>query len=147
MDEAAQRRLEDRAEVHDVLARYFQTVDRRDRDRLRSLFTENARWSSAGAWSLSGADGIADGILKVVARYRTTFHLMGNESIEVDGNAATTEVYAIAYHIYDHAGAEQAWVVGLVYNDELVRTGDGWNFNRRSLEAKWIQGEPIPHPE
>ena len=142
MDESAPRRLEDRAEVHGVLARYFQAVDRRDRERLRGLFTEGASWSSAGAWSFSGVDGIADGILKIVARYKTTFHLMGNESIEVAGDAATAETYAIAYHFYDRDGAEEAWVVGLVYDDELVRAGGGWKLSRRSLEAKWLQGRP-----
>ncbi len=141
MDEATERMLEDRGAVQDVLARYFQAVDRRDRERLRDVFTEDATWSSVGAWSFTGADAIADGILKVVSRYRTTFHLMGNVRIEVEGDAATAESYTIAYHIHDRDAAD-AWVVGLVYNDDLVREGDLWKIGRRALEAKWLQGEP-----
>jgi ketosteroid isomerase-like protein len=141
MDEATERMLEDRGAVQDVLARYFQAVDRRDRERLSRVFTENASWRSVGAWSFTGADAIADGILKVVSRYKTTFHLMGNVSIEVHGDTATAESYTIAYHIHDR-NAAKAWVVGLVYKDDLVREDDLWKISRRDLEAKWLQGEP-----
>ena len=138
--------LADRAAIHELLMRYPRALDGRDWDLLRGCFVDD------GSMRAQHQDGryifLFEGAEKVVSRvsrldrYRVTMHFMGNELIELDGGTATTEVYAIATHIWDNPAGEGEWAIGIRYQDVVVRTGDGWRFKERMLVYDWEKGEP-----
>ena len=138
--------LADRAEIHELIMRYPRALDGRDWALLRTCFVHE------GVLRAEHQDGrhifLFDGAEKVVSRvsrldrYKVTMHFMGNELVELDGDTATTEVYAIATHIWDGTAGAGEWVIGIRYQDTVVRTGDGWKFKDRLLIYDWEKGEP-----
>ena len=68
-------------------------------------------------------------------RYASTMHFLGNMAIEVTGDHASSETYAIAYH-RPRAGDRQH-VVAVRYLDALVRRDGRWLIARRLVSREW----------
>ncbi|MES0811819.1 nuclear transport factor 2 family protein [Roseibium sp. SCPC15] len=73
----------------------------------------------------------------VLPGYDRTHHLMGTESVSIDGDRATTTSNIYATHILENEG-EDTWVFIGDYQHELIRTGSGWKitFMRANLRAQ-----------
>lgn len=88
----------DRAEIERQLLRYCRGVDRRDLELVRSTYHPDA-WDDHGSYQ-----GDLDGFLAFVAgevhaRFRTTMHKLGQSLIEIEGDVAHAESYAICHHV------------------------------------------------
>jgi len=74
-------------------------------------------------------------------------HFMGNQLIELDGDTARVETYAVAYHWKDEvAGTDhpENLVVGVRYLDTVQRRSEGWRITRRQVAPDWRTG---PYPQ
>ena len=80
----------------------------------------------------------------VLPGYDRTHHLMGTESVLVDGDTATTTANIYATHILENDG-EDTWVFIGDYQHELAKTDDGWKitFMRANLRAQ-LGNENLP---
>src|SRR5262245_27112738 len=116
MADAALQGLLDRAAVHDVLLRYARAVDGRDLDAVASCFTADAAYEGAVARGTI-VEALA-ALRTALERYPRTMHFVGNVAIEVTGDTAASETYAIAYHRL-RAEARQ-YVVAVRYRDSFV---------------------------
>ncbi len=143
MDAGAVQVLSDRAEIHDLLMRYARVVDRREADKMSAVFARDGELIGADGRRSRGIDEIVRSIARV-DRYHTTFHLVGNVHIETQGDTATAEVYATAYHFYNVDGDEREHVTGIRYVDGVVRTDAGWRIKRRRLVQDWERGVGLP---
>ena len=124
MSADALRDLCDRAAIHDLLTRYARGVDRRDLQLVASCFTPDAGYEGRlGTGTIAVA---LDALRDRMARYETTMHLLANELIELDGDAARCETYGLVYHRLQSAHEARDFVVGVRYLDELARHGDRW---------------------
>ena len=88
--------LADRDEIHDVVMRYADGVDRRDMERVRACFAPDLE---VDAWGGGFAD--RDSMIEYisgVAIFHTTMHMFGNQYIEVDGDRAHVDTYAMLTH-------------------------------------------------
>ncbi len=135
------RQLADRAAIQDVLLRYARGVDRRDLDLVSSCFLPDASYEGALA---SGT--IRDALARLrerMARYEATMHFIGNQLVEVQGDTASSETYAVAYHRLAEEGIAKLFTVGVRYLDELVRGGDGWRIRRRVVKREWQRTEAL----
>ena len=142
--EAAVRELCDRAAIHDVLMRYARGVDRRDLDLVAACFTADAAYDGTLAQGT-----IADALAALrgrLARYEHTMHFMGNQLIEVRGDNATCETYAVAYHRLSSDGPPHDLTVGIRYLDELVRQGEHWRIRRRVVQREWERTDAVVLP-
>ncbi|MFO0687963.1 MAG: nuclear transport factor 2 family protein [Myxococcota bacterium] len=88
----------DRAAIHRQLVRYCRGVDRRDLELVRSTYHPDA-FDDHGSYK-----GDVEGFLAFVrdavhARFRTTMHKLGQSLIEIDGDVARSESYAICHHV------------------------------------------------
>lgn len=116
--------LRDRALIHDLLMRYAQGVDRRDLEQVVACFAPDARYEGAlGVGSIAVA---IDALRERMQRYQTTMHLLANQLIEMAGDAARCETYALVYHRLEDEADREDFIVGVRYLDELARHGDGW---------------------
>jgi hypothetical protein len=131
------RELMDRAAIHDVLLRYARGVDRKDLDLVASCFTPDATYE--GALASGSARAALAALPERMARYASTMHVIGNHLIELDGDRATSEAYAIAFHRRAGATEPADLVVGIRYVDELVRRGDRWQIRRRVVHREWTR--------
>ena len=70
-------------------------------------------------------------------------HFMGNQLVEVDGDEGMVETYAVAFHwAGERAGADDPanLVVGVRYQDSVVRSDRGWLIARRHVDPDWRVG-------
>lgn len=144
---ATVRELKDRDQVARLVRTYARGVDRRDWDLVRSCFAEDA--VAEGSRKSAPIGPYLDDLIPGVEYYPTTMHFMGNQLVDVDGDVAQIETYAVAYHWKgDHAGADhpENLVVGVRYHDTLVRRGDGWVITKRRVDPDWRSGSYPPAP-
>ena len=128
------RRLEDRAAIDELIARYGFTIDDRDLPAIADLFTDDAVVRSAdGVMSATGLDA-------VIEQFHGRFSVLGPSNHythdrviafdEVDPDRATGRVVSHA-EMTRHG---RAAVACIRYLDEFRRCADGrWRFRERVL--------------
>jgi uncharacterized protein (TIGR02246 family) len=128
------RRLEDLEEIRSLLEEYARCLDAGDHAAYAELFTEEGELH-AQLGVAKGREAIRellDARLKGDGGpRRTAFHQIGNATIEVDGDRATSRVMWL-YVTHDDADYPLTLQVGH-YDDELVRDDGRWRFERRTI--------------
>ncbi|KHO25103.1 nuclear transport factor 2 family protein [Mycolicibacterium setense] len=121
--------MSDRDDIVDVLVRYATGIDRRDWPLFRTVFTDDCvlDYGEIGAWN--GVDAVTEFMDQTHAMAGHTLHRLSNHAIAVDRDTAAARTYVDALIMaQDNNSGVNA--VGF-YDDELVRTADGWRIARR----------------
>jgi 3-phenylpropionate/cinnamic acid dioxygenase small subunit len=119
----------DRQQISDLLVRYATGIDRRDWPLFRTVFTEDCEldYGEIGAWS--GVDAVTDFMDKAHALAGHTMHRLTNQVITINGDKATARTYVDALIML---ADNQSGANGIgYYDDDIVRTADGWRIARR----------------
>lgn len=140
----------DEAAIRQLAYAYARAADRRDYEAFRKVFTAGGRVAGyAGApgegdplYEMVGHDEICQGMAGL-ERYDTTFHFVGNQLIEVDGDHGSGETYCIAHHLYDHGGARMNYTMHIRYQDRYRRTPEGWRIEERLLALDFGHHAPV----
>ena len=128
------RRLEDIEEIRRLLEDYARCLDAGDHAAYADLFTENGELHAqlGVAKGRAAIRDLLDARLKGDdGPRRTAFHQIGNATIDVDGDRATSRVMW-AYVTHDDESYPLVLQVGH-YDDLLVRDGGRWRFERRTI--------------
>jgi SnoaL-like domain len=136
--EEAVRHLYAESKIRAALARYCRGVNRLDFELVASVFHSDAR-NEHGAFAGSVEEFV--GWLKdsALARFTWTMHNLGTCGIDIVGDEAYVETYAVAYHGEPAgAGRETQRSSGVRYIDRFERrTGDDWLIARRLVIVEW----------
>lgn len=134
--------LTDRAAIQDLLARYFQGLDRCNPEQVRSCFTDDVeahydlRPPIRGIEALMGSfrtfKRIQEGKMKVSTHFMGNFNL-----ILLEGDTAETEINAIAFLIESGEAADHVSMRSLRYIDRLRRQENGWRISDRVHTLDW----------
>jgi hypothetical protein len=124
-----------RREIEDVILRYCRGIDRLDLPLVRSCYHPDAT-DSHGSFSGS-ADEFVAWVAKLLARYESTMHFVGNVLVEVAGDAAAAESYGIAFHRSADPRAERNLIVGFRYLDRFEQRAGAWKIARRVAVTEW----------
>jgi 3-phenylpropionate/cinnamic acid dioxygenase small subunit len=120
---------EDRQDIFDLLVRYATGIDRRDWPLFRTVFTEDCEldYGEIGVWK--GVDAVTEYMEQVHSMAGHTMHRLSNQAITVHGDQATARTYIDGLIMMpdNKSGVNP---VGF-YDDEIVRTSDGWRIARR----------------
>jgi SnoaL-like domain len=135
---ATVRELKDRQEIQAVLVRYCRSIDRLDRELLRSCYHPDAV-DDHGIFK-GDRDTFIDWVLPLHEGYQTvTQHQITNVTIDLDGDLAHSECY------YTYAGMNRSGtpltVCGGRYIDRLERRDGRWAIADRMSLLEW-QGTP-----
>lgn len=130
--------ISDRLEIQQLLVDYSSVIDQRRFDDLDRVFTPDAYIDYR---ALGGIDGrypkIKQWLSQVLGNFPVYAHMLGNFSVRVDGDTASSRV--ICFNPMVFAGdRQQVLFCGLWYDDDFVRTPDGWRIIRR-VETKCFQ--------
>jgi len=120
---------EDRQDISDLLVRYATGIDRRDWALFRTVFTDDCEldYGEIGVWK--GVDAVTDFMEQVHALAGHTMHRLSNHAIAVDGDKAVARTYIDGLIM---GGDNKSGVNAIgFYDDEIVRTEDGWRIARR----------------
>jgi hypothetical protein len=127
-----------RQDVADVLVRYATGIDRRDWTLFRTCFTDDceADYGDIGTWR--GAAAITEWMQRSHAGCGHTLHRITNQFLTPNGAGVTARSYvdAIVMGPDNRTGAQ---AIGY-YDDELVRTADGWKIARRRFTMVRMAG-------
>lgn len=138
--------LADRALIYECLLAYFRGLDRgRDPEILRGCFTDDVSYHFEGRTIahnieelmafLGGQTHQSSLDVSAITMMR---HFIGNVTIEIDGDVARTETYALAQLIEGEGDKPRLRLRGLRYLDELVRCDEAWRIRDRRHTAEWM---------
>ena len=134
MDEAAVeqrlRRVEDRFELAELVARYGQLLDDRDLEGVAQLYAADATFDSLSG-PVTGREAVVGYYADRLGAGGVTYHYPHSQVLSFTGDDDATGVV--------HAHAEmaidgKAFVVALRYLDEYRRDGGSWRFHSRRAQ-------------
>lgn len=136
------RYLLDRTAIHDLLARYFQGLDRCNPDQVRSCFTEDVQAHYDERPAVQGISALMDTFRTFkrmeAGEMKITTHFMGNLNITLlEGDVAETETNAIAFLVRPDKPTDRVAIRSLRYLDRLRRVEDGWRISERVHTLDW----------
>jgi 3-phenylpropionate/cinnamic acid dioxygenase small subunit len=148
MDDVRLQDIIDRQAVTDVVVRYATGIDMRDWSLYRSCFADEVyidftSWSggepqrmTADRWVVSVRSGLAG--------FDATQHISTNHVITLHGDDAVCVSYVQAQHVLRDvldADGDSTFTLGGYYQNDLVRTSDGWKIRRCRLTVMWTTGD------
>ncbi|GBE67253.1 hypothetical protein MFM001_37150 [Mycobacterium sp. MFM001] len=141
----------DRAAVSELVHRYAAGVDDRQFDSVAALFTDTAELavpdppgSLEPVHHHRDPGAIRAAIAAVAATARTEHAIVGE--VYDDGAAPGTargRITCVAHHWIQRADEITDVVWHLRYDDEYLRTDDGWRISRRALTINAIETRPV----
>jgi hypothetical protein len=139
------RKLEDIEEIKKLKARYCEACDggwdgraSHDTDKIVALFAEDGVWDG-------GVYGNREGRARIREYYQNNpevpfaFHLLTNPIIETDGDRATGNWHLM---ICLTQADQAAVLVAGVFDDEYVRTAQGWRIKRSRFSLAYHSPYP-----
>lgn len=139
----------ERRELHELVERYAQAVDRADGAAVAELFTEDgvlASWMDPSTKASTGENKGRTAITNAVnglSRYVATHHIISSHSSTVEGAHATGETLCTAHHVLDESGVKTDHVLYIRYLDTFARTSGPWLFSRREVHVQWASTLPV----
>lgn len=134
--------ISDRLEIQQLMVDYSTAIDQRRFDDLDKVFTEDAYIDYT---ALGGIEGRFPEVKKWLSEVLPTFpvyaHMLGNFSVQIDGDKASSRVICFNPMVFpgdSGTPGDQVMFCGLWYDDEFVRTPQGWRMTRR-VETKVFQ--------
>lgn len=146
----------DKIEIGELQSRYMFAIDWHDPHVYAEVFTEDAvlEWPEGKA---EGRENIRNAVIRIgqfygrlaeaakpnkAARLR---HFVTNRVIRIEGDSA----YAVAYWFDINNDNQPRWpyVAGYgYYEDDLIRTAEGWRFTRRNVVNELTAISPAENP-
>jgi hypothetical protein len=130
--------ISDRLEIQQLLVAYSTAIDTRRFDDLDQVFTPDAYIDYR---AMGGIDGQFPDVKKWLSEILPNFpaysHLIGNFDVRVtrDATGDTAKSRILCFNPMVLGDDGQVLFCGLWYDDEFVRTADGWRMTRR-VETK-----------
>lgn len=127
--------ISDRLEIQQLLIDYSTAIDQRRFDDLDRVFTPDAYIDYR---VMGGIDGTYPAVKACLAQVLPNFpvyaHMLGNFDVRISGDTASSRTICFNPMVL---GGDSGNVMfcGLWYDDEFVRTPEGWRMTRR-VEAK-----------
>ena len=131
--------MTDQQDIVDLTIAYTWALDTKQFADLRDVFLPDATADLRDV-ECDGIDAIIARIEGALTPLAATQHLIGNQQVRVDGDTATCRTQLLAQHVLPAASGGNTFIVAGVYEDDLVRTPDGWRIRRRILRQTWSAG-------
>lgn len=133
--------LLDKQQIRDLLARYSRGADRADWDAVRDCFTEDAT-DDHGVVKGTAADLIAYASV-AEATWRGRMHSLLQQYVEVDGETARGETYALtSRRCTNDDGLDEDVLTGLRYVDKFTKVEGRWKIAERVTVLEWNTAIP-----
>jgi 3-phenylpropionate/cinnamic acid dioxygenase small subunit len=129
----------DRAEITELLARHGHLFDDGEFDRLDLLFTASVRYdvTAFGGGVLQGIEAIRAATLALGDRNPVGHHVTNVMLTEQPDGSVRARSKGIGIYADGTAGS-------VTYEDEIVRTGDGWRIDARTVAPRRARHQQSP---
>jgi SnoaL-like protein len=128
-------------------------MDRNDLEAFPALFVPEGslvvrapgREQPLGTFRATGSNGVGLIARLMADLYRATLHHITTHEAVIDGDRATGTTYCLAYHMVAGEDGGALETLGVRYEEQFVRTPEGWRFEVRDATRLWSQSTPTPH--
>lgn len=142
--------LIDRADLIELMSRYADIADLKEFTELPGLvFTDPLTLDFESVAGIPPTTTPLAGYIEILrasfAPYTATHHAITGHVVDIDGDSATIHAHVRAEHwLPDElaGGGPNRWLVVGFYDNEAVRTADGWRLNRVKLTSTYQEN---PH--
>lgn len=123
--------ISDRLEIQQLLVAYSTAIDNRRFDDLDQVFTADAYIDYR---AMGGVDGhfpeVKAWLSQVLPNFPAYAHMLGNFDVRITGDTATARTLCFNPMVL---GGDDGQVLfcGLWYDDEFIRTAEGWRMTKR----------------
>ncbi|HEX9176981.1 MAG TPA: nuclear transport factor 2 family protein [Mycobacterium sp.] len=127
--------ISDRLEIQQLLIDYSTAIDQRRFDDLDRVFTPDAYIDYRVMGGIDGTyPAVKAWLAQVLPNFPVYAHMLGNFDVRISGDTASSRTICFNPMVL---GGDSGNVMfcGLWYDDEFVRTPEGWRMTRR-VEAK-----------
>jgi len=134
--------LADRLEIQELMHRYARMVDDHEWERMDEIFASDATvdYVSSGGQAGPYRETLV-WLERALKPWPLNLHFISNLSIELDGDRARSTCYFQAPMGRDHDDGTQVMVTNAGrYEDELVRTAEGWRIAKRVCQQRFMVG-------
>jgi hypothetical protein len=142
----------DRLAIRELVDAYAHCADRREAESQKALFTADTSFvvymdgeRGGVSYALEGRDSLT-AVFDDLNRYEATTHFNGQNTVTVDGDAATGESYTIAHHVFSEDGHRRIMVASLRYLDTFSKIDGSWYFAERRLIVDWSETRDLGVP-
>lgn len=134
--------MADREDIIEVLNLYGFAMDTRRWDLFDRIFTADCDVDYGPTSSWREREQFKADFGTFHELFDATQHVMTNHLVQVDGGRASSHTYGSWRLIRHAAGAPPVWDGTGYYDDELVRTAEGWRIARRVCRVVFWTGNP-----
>lgn len=126
--------LEDRAEIHDLYARYAHAFDGADAEAWAALFMPEGRFSPPGIEPVIGTQALRGFVADRSSDLPGMRHVIANVLVRADGDVVTGAAYFVCFRL---GGDGQFRIRNFGrYEDTFARHGDGWRIATRDVVSE-----------
>ncbi len=129
-------RLEDIEAIKQLKHRYFRSIDRRDIETLRTLFTDNVEIDYEGAtyrWQMQGRDGLIEALHGAFDPQSVACHTGHHPEITILSDVEATGLWYLTDFMIKRAQKEITSGSAL-YSDTYLKTEQGWKIARSTYK-------------
>jgi SnoaL-like domain len=130
--------LEDRQAIVDLLVDYCWALDSRQFADLNNIFHPQA--TAYLGTERPSRESIIEKITTSLSPLEASQHLIANHKIVITGDEAISRCYLHSQHVRHNDVGGPNYIIGGRYEDELIRTTQGWRILRRVLHRDWSEG-------
>jgi hypothetical protein len=135
-------RMLDQHEIREVLVRYCRGIDRQDDDLIRSAYHPDA-WEHHGAFRGRDIEDFLGYARDRSGLFERVAHYICNQYIELAGDVAHSETYAIALHQSRTDGEIGHTIFGGRYLDRMERRDGRWAIADRVVVCDWSRVDAV----
>ena len=135
--------ISDRFEIEALITDYCHAIDARDFDALDQIFTPDAFIDYSPTGGAKGSLGEIKLYLETaLSKFATMQHFAGNTRLRLNGDTASGRTMLFNPMVIERDGEPHVFFVGAAYNDEFLRTGEGWRISRRVESLDYFHNVP-----
>lgn len=124
-----------------LATRYALFVDNREFSRMAEIMLEDFTQQGPGFAAGSRDEFIAN--LEFLRNYSETFHLIGNQIGEWEGEHYRGETWCVASHLYEKDGQGRKLDMGIRYQDDIIAVDGEYRYRSRDLKVVFTQDLPL----
>ena len=131
--------ITDKHRILELQNRYSYSIDSGNFGNLDAMFTPDATYHFVTG-STDTIEALKKTIQDALEPVTTSQHINGNQWAEIDGDRATAGCYFTVHMFKAGLVDGEHFEMGGRYDDELVRTSQGWRFSKRTITILWSEG-------
>ena len=132
----------DKQAIKDLQVAYSLAIDSAEYHKLAEVFVPDVVADYGHAGQHQGIASVQQACRDALDPLDGVQHLNGNHWAEIDGDRATAGCYFTVHQFRQGTPGGEHYRMGGRYDDDLLRTADGWRITKRSLVILWADGNP-----